>query len=172
FGTQKAYAMVARLANLPIVIRNSTQFGGGQVVGHQPIVKDDPQENKKPAFSNFKNIVWHTAFYKLLESLVHASKVGDWTSCGDDILCWLWPRILILAADYEEACVMALIRGLQGLYPCPICFVSWNEQSDLSTEHPLRTGRHSEKILGDARALRTAAEKEELLKDNGLRDVE
>ncbi|KAJ6476594.1 hypothetical protein DFH09DRAFT_1253495 [Mycena vulgaris] len=172
FGTQKAYAVVARLANLPTVIRNSTRFGGGQVVGHQPIVKDDPQENKKPAFSNFKNIVWHTAFHKLLESLVHASKVGDWMSCGDDILRWLWPRILILAADYGEACVMTLIRGLQGLYPCPICFVPWNEQSDLSTEHPLRTGRHSEKILGDARALRTVAEKEELLKDNGLRDVE
>ncbi|KAJ6563333.1 hypothetical protein DFH09DRAFT_1082389 [Mycena vulgaris] len=105
FGTQKAYAVVARLANLPTVIRNNTRFGGGQVVGHQPIVKNDPQ------------------------------------------------------------CVM-------GLYPCPICFVPWNEQSDFSTEHPLRTGRHSEKILGDARALRTAAEKEELLKDNGLRDVE
>ncbi|KAJ6473947.1 hypothetical protein DFH09DRAFT_1293679 [Mycena vulgaris] len=172
FGTQKAYAVIARLANLPTTIRNSIQFGGGQLVGHQPVVKDDPQENSKPAFSNFKNIVWHTAFYKLLESLAHASRVGDWTSCGDAILRWLWPRILILAADYEEACVMALIRGLQGLYPCPICFVPWNEQSDLSTEHPLRTGKESEEILENARALRTAAEREELLKDHGLRDVE
>ncbi|KAJ6518357.1 hypothetical protein DFH09DRAFT_1264672 [Mycena vulgaris] len=172
FGTQKAYAVIARLANLPTMIRNSIQFGGGQLVGHQPVVKDDPQENSKPAFSNFKNIVWHTAFYKLLESLAHASRVGDWTSCGDAILRWLWPRILILAADYEEACVMALIRGLQGLYPCPICFVPWNEQSDLSTEHPLRTGKESEEILENARALRTAAEREELLKDHGLRDVE
>ncbi|KAJ7447334.1 hypothetical protein B0H11DRAFT_2335669, partial [Mycena galericulata] len=172
FGTQKAYAVVARLANIPNGIRNSTRFGGGQVVGHQPIVKDDPQENSKPAFSNFKNIVWHTAFYKLLESLAHVAKVGDWTKCGDGILRWLWPAILILAADYEEACVMALIRGLQGLYPCPICFVPWNEQSDLSTEHPKRTSTGSEKILGDARAERTAAEREEVLKQNGLRDVE
>ncbi|KAJ7749592.1 hypothetical protein DFH07DRAFT_869219 [Mycena maculata] len=172
FGSQKAYAVVARLANIPIAIRNSIQFGGGQVVGHQPIVKDDPNENNKPAFSNFKNVVWHTAFYKLLESLVHASKVGDWTNCGDKILRWLWPRILILAADYEEACVMALIRGLQGLYPCPICFVPWNEQSDLSMEHPLRTGEESEQILGNARAKRTLAEREEVLKDHGLRDVE
>ncbi|KAJ7508184.1 hypothetical protein B0H11DRAFT_1848468 [Mycena galericulata] len=172
FGTQKAYAVVARLANIPNSIRNSTRFGGGQVVGHQPIVKDDPQENSKPVFSNFKNIVWHTAFYKLLESLAHAANVGDWTKCGDGILRWLWPAILILAADYEEACVMALIRGLQGLYPCPICFVPWNEQSDLSTEHPKRTATASEKILGDARAERTAAAREEVLKDHGLRDVE
>ncbi|KAJ6553889.1 hypothetical protein B0H10DRAFT_1848500, partial [Mycena sp. CBHHK59/15] len=116
--------------------------------------------------------VWHTVFYKLLESLVHAAEVGDWTNCGDGILRWLWPTILILAADYEEACVMALIRGLQGLYPCPICFVPWNEQSDLSTEHPLRTAKGSEGILENARTKRTVAEREELLKDNSLRDVE
>ncbi|KAJ6552133.1 hypothetical protein DFH09DRAFT_1248753 [Mycena vulgaris] len=178
FGTQKAYAVVARVANIPIAIRNSTRFGGGQLVGHQPIVKDNPQENGKPAFSNFKNIVWHTAFSKLLESLVHPSKVGNWTKCGDEIICWLWPMILILAAamvsaPYEEVfrSVMALIRGLQGLYPCPICFVPWDQQSDLSTAHPLRTGIESQRILEEARETRTVAEREEILKDHGLRDV-
>ncbi|KAJ7696492.1 hypothetical protein B0H17DRAFT_1130897 [Mycena rosella] len=172
FGTEKAYAVVARVANILVPIRNSTQFGGGQVVGHQPVVKDDTQENNKPGFSNFKNVVWHAAFWKLLESLVHHSKVGSWTQCGDDLRRWLWPMILILASDYEEACVMALIRGLNALYPCPICFVPWNEQSDLSTEHPKRTGQESEIILEKARAFRTAAEREQLLKDNSLRDVE
>ncbi|KAJ7668837.1 hypothetical protein B0H17DRAFT_1142390 [Mycena rosella] len=121
------------------------------VVGHQPVVKDDTQENNKPGFSNFKMF---------------------WTQCGDDLRRWLWPMILILASDYEEACVMALIRGLNALYPCPICFVPWNEQSDLSTEHPKRTGQESEIILEKARAFRTAAEREQLLKDNSLRDVE
>lgn len=67
---------------------------------------------------------------------------------------------------------MALIRGLNALYPCPICFVPWNEQSDLSTEHPKRTGQESKMILEKARAFRTAAEREQLLKDNSLRDVE
>ncbi|KAJ7687097.1 hypothetical protein B0H17DRAFT_1302090 [Mycena rosella] len=172
FGTEKAYAVVARLANVPIAIRNGTRFGGGQVVGHQPIVKGDTKEDGKPAFANFKNIVWHTAFYKLLESLVHAAKVGDWTACGDGVLRWLWPRILILAADYEEACMMALIRGLMGLYPCPICFVPWNEQSDLTTENPLRTGTESQEILKNARAQRLLREREEILKDHGLRDID
>ncbi|KAJ6554445.1 hypothetical protein B0H19DRAFT_1294201 [Mycena capillaripes] len=172
FGTQKAYAVVARLANIKIGIRNSTQFGGGQVVGHQPIVKDDPKENGKTAFSNFKNVVWHTALYKLLESLVHPSNVGSWTECGDGQLRWLWPVILILAADYEEACVMSLIRGLQGYYPCPMCFVPYDAQSDLSSEYPLRTAEDSEQIITEARALRTAAEREEMLKGRGLRNVD
>ncbi|KAJ6559821.1 hypothetical protein B0H19DRAFT_945156 [Mycena capillaripes] len=172
FGTQKAYAVVARVANILADIRNGVGFGGGQIVGHQPIVQDDPKENHKTAFANFKNIVWHEALYKLLESIVHASKVGYWTTCGDGILRWLWPRITILAADYEEACVMTLIRGLNSLYPCPICFVPWNEQSDLSTEHPLRTAAESEQIVKEARAKRTVAEQEEILKDNALRDID
>ncbi|KAJ7922455.1 hypothetical protein B0H13DRAFT_2230481 [Mycena leptocephala] len=172
FGTQKAYAVVARLANINIETRNSTRFGGGQAVGHQPIVDEDSKEKGKPAFANFKNIVWHTAFYELLESLVIPAKVGDWMTCGDRIPRWLWPIILILAADYEEACVMALIRGLTSMYPCPICFVPWQEQSDLSIEHPQRVAEDSERLIQEARVLRTAAEREELLKDNGLRDVE
>ncbi|KAJ6631086.1 hypothetical protein B0H10DRAFT_1773471 [Mycena sp. CBHHK59/15] len=172
FGTQKAYAVVARVANIPVDIRNTICFGSGQIVGHQPIVKDDPQEKDKPAFSNFKNIVWHEALYKLLESIVDISMVGQWTPCGDGVVRWLFPRILILAADYEEACVMALIRGLQGMYPCPICFVPWNEQSDLSTEHPLRTGSGSQHIVEEARKQRTKEERDAHLKDHGLRDID
>ncbi|KAJ7681176.1 hypothetical protein B0H17DRAFT_1161164 [Mycena rosella] len=172
FGTEKGYAVVARIANIIVPIRNSTQFGGGQIVGHQPVVKEDTKENNKPAFSNFKNVVWHAAFWKLLESIAHHSKVGSWTMCGDDVLRWLWPMILILASDYEEACVMALIRGLQALYPCPICFVPWNEQSDISAEHPKRTGQDSKAKLEAARACKTAADREAILKENSLRDVE
>jgi hypothetical protein len=67
---------------------------------------------------------------------------------------------------------MALIRGLNAMYPCPICYVPWQEQSDLSTENPHRVAQDSERLIQEARALRTAAEREELLKDNGLRDIE
>lgn len=39
FGSAKAYPIVARLANLPVEIRNSNNtMGGGQVVGWLPIV--------------------------------------------------------------------------------------------------------------------------------------
>ncbi|KAJ7099596.1 hypothetical protein B0H15DRAFT_1002950 [Mycena belliarum] len=172
FGTEKAYPVIARIANIRVHIRNSTQFGGGQIVGHQPVVKEDAKENNKAAFSTFKNVVWHTAFWKLLESIEHHSKTGSWTKCGDEVLRWLWPMILILASDYEEACVMALIRGLQALYPCPICFVPWQDQSNILNKHPQRSQQDSEMKLQQARACRTAAEREEILKDNSLRDAE
>lgn len=38
FGAEKGYPIVARIANLPVHIRNSNGFGGGQVVGWLPIV--------------------------------------------------------------------------------------------------------------------------------------
>ena len=38
FGTEKAYPVIARCANLPDWIRNGEGIGGGRVVGWQPIV--------------------------------------------------------------------------------------------------------------------------------------
>ncbi|KAJ7934928.1 hypothetical protein B0H13DRAFT_1586945, partial [Mycena leptocephala] len=77
--------------------------GGGQIVGSLPVVSDDSAESGKPGYANFKNAVWHAAFYKLLESIAIHSKPGIWTCCGDEIIRWLFPMLLILAADYEEA---------------------------------------------------------------------
>lgn len=38
FGTQKAYPIVARLANIVVGIRNGNEWGGGQIVGSLPVV--------------------------------------------------------------------------------------------------------------------------------------
>ncbi|KAJ7713252.1 hypothetical protein B0H16DRAFT_1810756 [Mycena metata] len=173
FGTEKAYPVIARLGNIVVGIRNGNEWGGGQVVGSLPVVKDDTAESGKPGYVNFKNAVWHSAFYKLLESIVAHSKTGIWTQCGDGQQRWLFPVILILAADYEEACssVMALIRGLRGLYPCPICFVKAEQQSDLAVTSDLRTAQHAQAAIEKARTL-NAERSEESLKSLGLRNVD
>ncbi|KAG1867513.1 hypothetical protein C8R48DRAFT_747364 [Suillus tomentosus] len=82
FGTQKAYMIVCRIANLPVKIWNST--------GWLPIVSEDPEHAGKSSFVNFKNAIWHESFLKLLES------------CADAIRHLLWPLILILSADYKK----------------------------------------------------------------------
>ncbi|KIK83021.1 hypothetical protein PAXRUDRAFT_153342, partial [Paxillus rubicundulus Ve08.2h10] len=79
-GTVKAYSVVAWLANLP----------------------ESQKDNHKPAFVNFKNVVWHKAFYILLESIIKYVKTGFWFKCADKILQLLFPMILILSGDYEE----------------------------------------------------------------------
>jgi hypothetical protein len=66
---------------------------------------------------------------------------------------------------------MTLIRGVQGLYPCPVCLVPWDQLSDLSVRHVLRTAEQTQGILREADAAQTRGAAEELLKDYGLRDV-
>ncbi|KAJ6510938.1 hypothetical protein C8R45DRAFT_1050416 [Mycena sanguinolenta] len=171
FGTQKAYPIIARLGNLVVGIRNGNGWGGGQVVGELPIVADDTVETKKKGYVDFKNAVWHKSFFKLLESIAVHSKTGVWTKCGDGKTRWLFPVVLILAADYEEASVMTLIRGVGGNYPCPICLVGKDEQSDLTLISDLRTAQASKAAVEKVRKL-TSDAGEELLKDLGLRKVD
>jgi hypothetical protein len=66
---------------------------------------------------------------------------------------------------------MALIRGEKGLFPCPICLVPRDEQSDLSKLHPLRTAEQTRSAYETGLEL-TAADCDELLKSKGLRNVE
>lgn len=54
---------------------------------------------------NFKRVVWHDCFKKLLESLRLHSRTGCSVMCGDGIERLIFPFILILSADYEEQCV-------------------------------------------------------------------
>ena len=39
FGTEKGYPIMARIANLPVGIRNGKGPGGGHIVGWLPVVR-------------------------------------------------------------------------------------------------------------------------------------
>lgn len=67
-------------------------------------------------------------------------------------------------------CVMALIRGLRGLHPCPKCLISNTDLSDLSQDCELRTAVAISQLLKDV-ANMSAADREEKLKAQGLRPV-
>ncbi|KAG1905440.1 uncharacterized protein F5891DRAFT_931245, partial [Suillus fuscotomentosus] len=172
FGTKKGYPIVVQIANLPVEIHNGMGVGGGRVVGWLPIVKEDPKHSKKKSFVNFKNTVWHKSFLKLLEAVIVHSKSGYWFECWDYIQHLLWPLILILSTNYEEQCVMSLVRGLKGKFPCPVCLVPQEQQSVLLYAHPLRTSTQSLDILNAARSTSTEKEKEKQLKAYSLCDVE
>ncbi|KAG1891577.1 uncharacterized protein F5891DRAFT_1131602 [Suillus fuscotomentosus] len=126
----KVSSYVTRCANLPIAIHNGEGLGGGHVVGWLPIVKEDKKHSGKPAFVNFKNVVWHASFMKILDCLVPLSRFGSSVKCWDDLIRVFYPIVLILSADYEEQAVMALIHGLMGKFPCPICLVPCDELSN------------------------------------------
>lgn len=65
-------------------------------------VPEDSAEKNKKAFVDFKRVVWHESFYKLVESIWLHSKTGCWILCGDGVKHHLFPAIIILSADFEE----------------------------------------------------------------------
>jgi hypothetical protein len=65
-------------------------------------VEEDSGETGKKGFVNHKHVVWHEAFYKLLESIEEISKTGIWIDCADEIRRNIFPLVLILSADFEE----------------------------------------------------------------------
>src|SRR5882762_450265 len=69
---------------------------------------------------------------------------------------------------------MSLIRGFGGLFPCPICFVRHDELLDLAPEdgYQRRTASHSKEVLRVANEMVRAGDKEDILKEHGLRPVE
>ncbi|KAH9013071.1 hypothetical protein EDB85DRAFT_2158478 [Lactarius pseudohatsudake] len=170
FGTEKAYPVVARCANLPVEIRNSNGVGGGRVIGWLPIVPENPEDENNPLFVNFKREVWHRAFYRVIRSIIDKSKTGCWLQCADGTQQLFFPGIIILSADYEEQCVMSLIRGYRGKMPCPICLVPNDKLADISTTWPLRTAAGMEEIVVHGRTLNKNI-REKLLSRHGLRDI-
>ncbi|KAG2091483.1 uncharacterized protein F5147DRAFT_822988 [Suillus discolor] len=166
-GTVKGYPVVVRCANLPVDIRNGEGFGGGRVVGWLPIVPDDAAEEGKLGYTTLKRVVWHESFFKLLEHVAQHSKTGYSHKGYNGILRWLFPVILILSADYEEQCMMSLIRGRGGKCPCPVCLVPLAELHDLSKSYPIKTVEEAQEALRIYGC--SKAEGEQILKALGLR---
>ncbi|KAG1858282.1 hypothetical protein C8R48DRAFT_748763 [Suillus tomentosus] len=162
---------LSSFANLPTDIRNGQGTGGGYVVGWLPVVKEDKQHSGKPAWANFKATVWHKCFERILSSLAAKSNMGQWLECLDRLQRCFFPLILILSSDFEEQSTMSLTRGVRALWPCPVCLVPHDKLSDTSHCYPCRTSRDSQAILATARAKETAEEREEILKEYGLRDI-
>ncbi|KAG9309309.1 hypothetical protein JVU11DRAFT_10797 [Chiua virens] len=179
-GTVKAYPVVTRCANLPVGIRNGEGFGGGCVVGWLPIVPEPAKEEHKTGWTNFKCVIWHESFAKLLDKMfVRLSEVGYKHKCYDEVIHWLFPLILILSADYEELCMMTLNQGTKCKFPCPECLnVFWrvrNSDPELAASfdrlHYLHGGLWGKHLLEELKKIlnalgREAATKvEELVSD-------
>ncbi|KAG0696993.1 hypothetical protein DFH29DRAFT_984460 [Suillus ampliporus] len=168
-GTVKGYPVIVHCANLPVSIWHGEGIGGGRVVGWLPIVSEDADEEGKTGFVNLKRVVWHEAFLKLLELVAQHSKSGYSHNCYDKIARWLFPIILILSADYEEQCMMSLIRGHHSKCPCLVCIVPLEELSELSKTFAFRSVEDAIAALNVYKV--SKARGEELLKALGLHSV-
>ncbi|KAH9921770.1 uncharacterized protein B0H18DRAFT_1086042 [Fomitopsis serialis] len=170
FGSEKGYPVIARCAQLPVEIRNSDGIGGGAIVGWLPVVEEGAAEDGKRDYVDHKRIVWHEAFYKLCKKMDPLSKTGF--QCDlPNLKKLFFPFVAMLVADYEEQCVMAMIRGgHHSLCNCPKCLAESKNLSLLEICAPLRTAARSQEVVGLAKN-RNKTEGEELLKKFGLRGL-
>ena len=72
----------------------------------------------------------------------------------------------------EIRSIMALIRGVSSLFPCPRCIIPADKQGDISVKAPLRTTANMVSVLREARQERHLKDRKEKLKAVGLRDVD
>ena len=67
---------------------------------------------------------------------------------------------------------MALIRGLRGKLPCPICIIKQEDLWDLLNNSPMRTTKEMKEIVDKARSQTLVTCREEILKYAGLRNID
>lgn len=67
---------------------------------------------------------------------------------------------------------MTLIRGLQGLFPCPVCLVPKRNQWNLSIDFESRTQEDSKNFFFEGIVLPTKEVREQHFKSKSLRPVE
>lgn len=72
---------------------------------------------------------------------------------------------------FYTRCFIALIRGGNSNFPCPVCLVPSTQMSDGST-HPLRTTESMQQVYNDAAKMPLKKQQEEHLQKYGLRNVE
>ncbi|KAL0572513.1 hypothetical protein V5O48_009455 [Marasmius crinis-equi] len=169
FGSAKGYPVIATVGNLPAHIRNGGGIGSGRIVGWHPVIEEEAEHTGKKFFVDFKSVVWHESTSKILESVRILSEVGCVYKCGDGVERLIFLVLLALSADYEEQCVMTLIRGLRALHPCPKCMVGKEELSDLSHRWKKRAAQDTIDVLNEVALLDLKGEKETLLKEYSLR---
>ncbi|KAK0216769.1 hypothetical protein EDD85DRAFT_798199 [Armillaria nabsnona] len=119
---EKGYPVVAHIANLPDAICNGKTWGGGTVVGWLPVIEDDSRHKGKPSWINFKRVVWHEAFRRIIQSVAEYSHTGyafKLSHSGDIIV--IYPFIFILSTDYEE----------QQQKKCKIFIIMWKKREKM-----------------------------------------
>jgi Plavaka transposase len=129
--------------------------------------------SEKEEFSRFKNEVYQKVLQKVFSSLRHRSHNGDAHICADGITRVLYPGILIESQDAEEAAYFCGCRAASANHPCPKCLISHSDLHDITgTFADLRTPETMRDVISLASKAKTKGRREEILKDNGLHNVE
>ena len=108
----------------------------------------------------------------MFRSLKHRSQNGEAHRCGDGVNRVLYPGILIESQDAEEAAYFCGCRAASANHPCPKCLVGQEDLHKISANFEERTPQSMQAVLMQVSQAKTKSAKEQILKDNGLHNIE
>jgi hypothetical protein len=123
-------------------------------------------------FAKLRSLVYNKINSVILESLRARSHYGATMRFGDGVVRTGHPGVLIESMDFQELAAWLAMRSAIATYPCPKCLVPKHELALLSKRHPLRTPAKMKAVLRKARSRFTKRDREEVLKNSGLHNVE
>jgi len=127
---------------------------------------------EKEEFAHFKREVYQKILKKVFRSLKECSQNGEAHQCADGISRVLYPSILIELQDAEEAAYFCGCRAASANHPCPKCLVVQTDLHKISGSYKLHTPDSMQAVLTQASNAKTKREKEKILKDNGMHNIE
>lgn len=135
----------------------------------------DPSNRNTPQtleFSRYKMDVYQKVLAVVFSSLKFRSWRGSTIRCPDNQVRVFHPGILISSLDGKEAAYFNTCRAALANFPCPKCLVNKCDLHKITSQFELRTTPAMQAVVTRASKQNTKTEKENILKDYGLHDVQ
>ncbi|KAJ7264829.1 hypothetical protein C8J57DRAFT_1436238 [Mycena rebaudengoi] len=170
------HPMVLRAVFLPGDIRNASGNGGGVLVGYMSHIEEpgDPSDRKTAEtleFAKFKMKIYQRILAQIFSGLRSRSWNGEPIRCCDKHTRIFHPGIHINSLDGKEASYFNACRAALANHPCPKCLVHKCDLHQISSTFKLRTSETMQAVVRKALNAATKADKERILKKNGLHGI-
>ncbi|KAG8749084.1 hypothetical protein FRC12_013578 [Ceratobasidium sp. 428] len=143
FGPAKAWPIRLTFGNISKYERSKPSLQNHFEVGYFPTLPIDIQDQlrklepgrpiPKTLLTHLRRELFHQVLLLLLDDeFLRAWRHGVVIVCADGITRRVFPRLFSYAADYPEKLVLlATIRGMKSMYPCPRCLMPKSEFKNL-----------------------------------------
>ncbi|KAJ7125922.1 hypothetical protein C8R44DRAFT_702274 [Mycena epipterygia] len=171
------HPMVLRAVFQPGNIRNASGNGGGVLIGYMAAVRDpsDPSNRNTPQtleFARYKMDVYQKILAVIFSSLKSRSWNGEPIRCPDSLVRVFHPGVVISSLDGKEAAYFNACRAALANFPCPKCLVHKSDLHRITSTFQLRTTPTMKAVVLKASKKKTKTDKETILKNYGLHDVQ
>ncbi|KAG8728066.1 hypothetical protein FRC10_005364, partial [Ceratobasidium sp. 414] len=157
FGNAKAWPVRVTLGNLSKYERCKPDSRNHYEVGFIPSLPADIQDKiraleggrkiPKVLLTHLRRELFHEMWKHLLDDeFLRAWRHGVVIHCADGITRRVFPRIFSYAADYPEKVLLATIRGMKSLRPCPRCLMPRSEFKNMGLPSDMQRRQQLKRI--------------------------